>query len=251
MITMSDSTPPHAVYGYTRISKLPDGQGGLSLDAQTRRINKRTEEYEWPLAKIFVEPDISAGIPWRKRPQGHQLFARLQPGDVIIVASLDRCFRSVLDALTTIEDFRARGIRLLALDFGELTEEGICELIVTILAAVAEFERELTGERYRAVAEYLRSQGKVVGQPDWGYSVDEENYLVPIPERQEMIQYMFARHDAGATVAAICRELKAQYGYAPSHPCITGIVKRRRTHPIILAPHIVWSPTTDPAPSTV
>src|SRR6516165_4113456 len=162
MFKTPDGTPPNAVYGYTRIS-VQLGEEGLSLDAQSRRITKRVEEYEWPLAEIFVEPGISAGIAWRKRPQGHKLFARLQPNDVVIVASLDRCFRSALDALTTIEDFRGRGIRLLALDFGELTEEGICELIVTILAAVAEFERELASERIRVSKAYRRSLGKVTG----------------------------------------------------------------------------------------
>jgi DNA invertase Pin-like site-specific DNA recombinase len=243
MFMMSDSTPPHAAYGYTRVSILRPGEEGLSLDAQTRRITKRVEEYEWPLAEIFVEPGISAGIAWRKRPQGHKLFARLQPNDVVIVASLDRCFRSALDALTTIEDFRGRGIRLLALDFGELTEEGVCELIVTVLAAVAEFERELASERVRAIKQYLRSQGKVMGKdPDWGYGVDEENYLVPIPEQQEMIDYMCARAATGVSYRAIERELKAQYGYAPSHPTIARAIKMRRENPIVLAPHILAGP---------
>jgi DNA invertase Pin-like site-specific DNA recombinase len=239
MIMMSDSTSPHAVYGYARVSVLRPGEEGLSLDAQTRRITKRAEEYEWPLAEIFVEPGISAGIAWRKRPQGHQLFARLQPNDVIIVASLDRCFRSALDALSTIEDFKARGIRLLALDFGELTEEGVCELIVTILAAVAEFERELASERIRAVWQYWRSQGKAGGGTRrFGYRVDDEGYLVPIPEEQEMIDHMCARADAGADYRTIQRELKAQYGYAPSETTIPRSIKHRRENLIVLAPHI-------------
>jgi DNA invertase Pin-like site-specific DNA recombinase len=238
MIAMPDSTPPHAVYGYARLSRLRPGEEGLSLDAQSRRITKRTEEYEWPLAEIFVEPDINAGIPWRKRPQGHQLFARLQPSDVVIVASLDRCFRSALDALTTIEEFRAGSIRLLALDFGELTEEGICELIVTVLAAVAEFERALISERQLAIKQYLRSQGRALSRPNFGYCV-EEKYLVPDPEQQEMIEYMYARAAGGAVPKIIRDELKKQYGHAPSLVTIRSIVKKRRKEPILLAPHIV------------
>jgi DNA invertase Pin-like site-specific DNA recombinase len=239
MIMMSDSTPPHCVYGYTRISLPRPEEEGLSLDAQTRRITKRAEEYEWPLTEIFVEPGITARIPWCKRPQGHKLFARLQPNDVVIVACLDRCFRSVLDALTTIEDFRARGIRLLALDFGELTEEGVCELIVTILAAVAEFERELDSERVRAIKQHLRSQGKNQGRVDFGYRTDDNGYLVPIPEQLEMIDYMYARAAGGAGSPAIKKELKAQYGFAPSTFTIARIIKHRRANPIILAPHIL------------
>ena len=240
MIMMSDMPLPNAVYGYARVSVLRPGEEGLSLDAQIRRITKRAEEYEWPLTEIFVEPGITARIPWCKRPQGHKLFARLQPNDVVIVACLDRCFRSALDALTTIEDFRARGIRLLALDFGELTEEGICELIVTILAAVAEFERELASERIRVSKAYRRSLGKVTGgTPDFGYCADEGHYLVPIPEQLEMIDYMYARAAGGAGSPAIKKELKAQYGFAPSTFTIARIIKHRRANPIILAPHIL------------
>jgi len=237
MFKTPDGTPPNAVYGYTRIS-VQLGEEGLSLDAQSRRITSRAKEYEWPLAEIFVEPGISAGIAWRKRPQGHQLFARLQPNDVVIVTSLDRCFRSVLDALSTIEDFNASGIRLLALDFGELTEEGVCELIVTILAAVAEFERDLTSERIRATKQYLRSLGRLQGGADFGYRADEENYLVPIPEQQEMIDYMCARAAGGAGRPTIQKELKAQYGYAPSTSTIARAIKMRRGNQIVLAPHI-------------
>jgi DNA invertase Pin-like site-specific DNA recombinase len=239
MITMPDTTPPHAVYGYARLSRLRPGEEGLSLDAQSRRITKRTEEYEWPLAEIFVEPDISARIPWRRRPQGHELFARLQPHDVVIITSIDRCFRSTLDALSTIEDFRARGIRLLALDFGELTEEGVCELIVTILAAVAEFERNLISERIRAINQHLRSQGKAMtGRPNFGYRRDDEGYLAPDPEQQEMIDYASAREADGVSYREIHRELNKQYGYAPAPQAIKRAIENRREDRVILAPHI-------------
>ena len=141
---------PNAVYGYARTSRPAED---LSLDdlvaPKILRIRKHADESEWPLAEIFVDRGISASIAWHERPQGRKLFARLQPGDAVIIARLDHCFRSADAALTTIADFEARGIRLLTLDCGqELTKgAGGRKLITTILAAIAEFEREVAIER--------------------------------------------------------------------------------------------------------
>jgi DNA invertase Pin-like site-specific DNA recombinase len=54
---------------------------------------------------------------------------------------MDRCFRSAIDALTVVNDFRQRQISLWLLDLGgDCTGNGIAQLLATILSAVAEFE---------------------------------------------------------------------------------------------------------------
>jgi putative DNA-invertase from lambdoid prophage Rac len=54
----------------------------------------------------------------------------LRPGDVIIAAKMDRCFRSAFDALATIESFKKRRISLWLLDLGgDVSGKGISELI--------------------------------------------------------------------------------------------------------------------------
>jgi putative DNA-invertase from lambdoid prophage Rac len=239
MMFIDDDTPPNAVYGYARVSLVREGEEQYSIDDQQRRIANRADEYQWPLVETFVDPGISAGIPWRKRPQGHALFAQLQPGDMVIASRLDRCFRSALDALTTLEDFKARNIRLLALDFGELTGEGVSELIVTILAAVAEFERELVSERNRAIHQHLRSLGKATGGTrPFGYDIDAQRYLVPIPEQQEAIDYMCARDAAGAPATAIRREIRVLYNFTVDTKVVRRCIKWRRENLVVIAPHI-------------
>jgi DNA invertase Pin-like site-specific DNA recombinase len=64
----------------------------------------------------------------------------VRPGDVVIAAKMDRVFRSALDALRTIEDFKRRKISLWLLDLGDVSGNGVSELIVTVLAAVAQFD---------------------------------------------------------------------------------------------------------------
>jgi putative DNA-invertase from lambdoid prophage Rac len=214
------------VYGYCRVSTEQQAQGGHSLTDQRRRITSRAAEHDWPLAQIFVEGGVSGGMPWRQRPEGSKLFALLQAGDVIFATTLDRCFRNTRDALQTIQQLRQRGIRFFILNLGEVTGgDAMAEMLVTVLVAVAEFERELTRERILAVKAHLRSQGKVLsGQPRWGFRKDEGGYEVPIPEQQLAIDYMQTRRRAGASKAAIQREVLARYGFKISHGTINRIV---------------------------
>jgi DNA invertase Pin-like site-specific DNA recombinase len=51
----------------------------------------------------FHRPGISGGMPLGKRPAGKRLLEIVRPGDIVIAARMDRCFRSALDALETIE----------------------------------------------------------------------------------------------------------------------------------------------------
>jgi DNA invertase Pin-like site-specific DNA recombinase len=97
---------------------------------------------------VFVEQGISGGVPFSERPQGSILLARLQPGDIVIAAKLDRCFRDAADGLATVRELERRRVTLFLLDLGgDVTKHGIPRLLVTMLAAVAEFERHRIAER--------------------------------------------------------------------------------------------------------
>jgi putative DNA-invertase from lambdoid prophage Rac len=80
-----------AIYGYCRVSTLKQANEGESLDVQRRQI----EGY--------------AHMHGLTCPIGGQLFAKLQRGDIVIAAKLDRLFRSALDALKVVESLRDRG----------------------------------------------------------------------------------------------------------------------------------------------
>ena len=52
----------------------------------------------WTIDEVFVERGVSGSKPFGDREQGSALLARLQHGDVVVAAKLDRMFRSTLDA---------------------------------------------------------------------------------------------------------------------------------------------------------
>jgi DNA invertase Pin-like site-specific DNA recombinase len=94
------------------------------------------------LDKVFVERGVSGSKPLSDRPQGAALLAALEPGDVVIIAKLDRMFRSALDALDVLGRLKEGGINLHMIDLGgDVTGNGVSKLVFTILSAVAEGAR--------------------------------------------------------------------------------------------------------------
>jgi DNA invertase Pin-like site-specific DNA recombinase len=80
----------------------------------------------------------------------------------VVGPKLDRMFRSALDALQTIKLLKERGVSLWLLDLGgDVSGNGVSEIVLTILAAVAQFERMRIGERVRDASAHMRRQGGI------------------------------------------------------------------------------------------
>jgi putative DNA-invertase from lambdoid prophage Rac len=172
-------------------------------------------------------------MPLAKRPQGSRLLAALRPGDVIISAKMDRVFRSAFDALATIEGFKRRKISLWLLDLGgDVSGNGISELIMTVLAAVAQFECSLISERIKDAKRNLRRGNKHQGgKRPFGWQFGEAGHgrarqLVPDEAEQAAIVDIVAMREAGRTLMDIRDTLRGQ-GFAISHQSVANILTRQ------------------------
>jgi DNA invertase Pin-like site-specific DNA recombinase len=86
--------------------------------------------------------------------------------DLVMVWKLDRAFRSTLHALSTLQDFEHYGVGFASLTQPELdTTSATGRLVFTILAAVAEMERELIADRVKEGMRHAARQGKRIGRP--------------------------------------------------------------------------------------
>ena len=106
-------------FGYIRVSTEEQADSGLGLEAQRQRIRHYCELKGLKLGEIYEDPGLSGGKPLANRKAGAELLAdarRTKP--VVVVARLDRLFRSVADAAQTIVDFDKRGIELVSLAEG-------------------------------------------------------------------------------------------------------------------------------------
>src|SRR5260370_14542839 len=101
---------------YIRVSSEEQADSGLGLEAQRQRIAAYCTMKGLHLAEIFEDAGISAGKPLASRPAGSRLLAAAKKGKaVVVVAKLDRLFRSFSDAANVIADCDKNGSHLVAL----------------------------------------------------------------------------------------------------------------------------------------
>ena len=85
--------------------------------------------------------------------------------DAVVVWKFDRFARSVSHLLRALEEFRSLGIEFVSLSEQMDTSTPAGKMVFTVLAAVAELERSLIGERVRAGIRNARAKGKRLGRP--------------------------------------------------------------------------------------
>ena len=200
-----------SVYGYARVSTDRQAKEGESLEVQQRTITGYALMHDLALASFYVERGVSGSLPLRDRPEGEALLAVLKPGDIVITAKLDRMFRSALDALDVLAKLKDRGVSLHMIDLGgDVTSNGMSKMVFTILAAVAEAERDRIGERIIDVKKDQRKRHRYLGgKLPFGFEVGEKGKLVEIAEQQQAIRRATELKAEGRTLRAIQAELAA------------------------------------------
>lgn len=94
-----------------------------------------------------------------ERPQLDALLTRLNEGDTLMVTKLDRLARSATEGANLIKDLTDKGIRVNILNMGEVDERPQGRLMLHILLAFVEFERDMIVERTQAVRQVLGKDG--------------------------------------------------------------------------------------------
>lgn len=142
-----------------------------------------------------VTETISGSVAASERAGFSKLIDRLESGDVLVVTKLDRLGRNAMDVRATVEALTGLGVRVhcLALGGTDLTSPA-GKMTMGVIAAVAEFERDLLIERTQAGLTRAKAQGKALGRP------------VSLSAAQ--VEDVRNRLRVGEPVAAIARGLK-------------------------------------------
>ena len=145
---------PGILVGYGRVSTT-DQQAGL--DAQIRDLKGAGCE------EIFSEQVSALG----QRDRLREALRFVRRGDTLVVCKPDRLARSTTDLLRIVDDLDRRGVGLIMLSMGGQqidTRSPTGKLMVTMLAAIAEFERGLLLERQREGVAKAKADGKYKGR---------------------------------------------------------------------------------------
>lgn len=140
------------VIGYARVSTTAQ-----SLDAQTNALRDAGVDPD----RIYSDK-LSGVLKRAARPGLTALLDYARPGDVIVVAGVDRLGRDASEVMTTVKTLADKGIVIRSLREGINSTTPIGRVIVGILASMAELELELARERREAAR---KDRGQPIGRP--------------------------------------------------------------------------------------
>lgn len=184
------------IFGYSRVSKGEDQNAGLQLKAFK----------EARVEKIFRE--TASGGRW-DRPELHKMLDQLRKGDIVIVWKLDRLSRSLKDLLVIMEriDQAEAGFKSLTEAIDTTTPAG--RMMMQMVGAFAEFEREMIRERTKAGLEAARAEGRTGGRKP----------KLRDNQRKDVIENVLSGRKTGAQMARL---------YAVSEATISRIMAQHR-----------------------
>ncbi len=158
------------VHAYVRASLRKQE---ASPDVQREMLEEHCKRLGWPKPFLYIDKATTSRIPLNERDAGKELCAVLDRGDKVVITKLDRAFRSLKEFLTMMEQWQKIGVEVHILNFmgGSAVDfsSPVGKLCVSMLAAIAEFERDLTRERTKEAAAYARKHGGGGGQPRCGF----------------------------------------------------------------------------------
>jgi DNA invertase Pin-like site-specific DNA recombinase len=151
LLAAEPADPSGIKIGYARVST-----GGQNLERQLDALKAAG------CRRVFAEKKSGAGA---ERAELAAALEFMQPGDTLVVPSLDRLSRSLQELITTVADLRRREIGFTSLHESLDTTTPGGRLVFHVFAALAEFIRELIISGTREGLAAARARGRVGGRP--------------------------------------------------------------------------------------
>lgn len=162
--------------GYVRVSTKEQANDGLSPEVQQAHIQQYAKLKNIDLIEIQADLGVSGGKPLRLRRGGLVLLnaVRAKEADAVVAVKLDRLFRDVSDCLTVIREWDVANVGLHLVNQGGAsidTRSAMGRFFLTVMAGVAEMERNVIAERTQDVIDAKKNAGERTGQIPFGYKL--------------------------------------------------------------------------------
>jgi len=188
------------IYGYARVSTVKQIRGN-SLEEQEAILRGKG-----CCQDIIIEQYTGKTTD---RPKLQELMSRLQSGDTLMVTKLDRLARTVQEGSELIQSLIAKGITVVIDNMGTISNKPMDKLMLNILLAFAEFERDMIIERTQAGKEIARTKdGYKDGRPKKYTEYQLQNALALL----ENHSYTQVEQMTGISKSTLIREKRQQKG---------------------------------------
>jgi len=186
-------------FAYCRVSTADQ-----TTDNQVREIEAAGFKVD---PKRIVTETVSGSVAAMERKGFARLVDKLEAGDILIVTKLDRLGRNAMDVRSTVDSLARDGVKVHCLALGgvDLTSPA-GKMTMGVIAAVAEFERDLLVERTQAGLSRAKAEGKTLGRPS---SLTPEQHATIRVQRSQGLSLGALAAEYGVSRAAIQRVEKA------------------------------------------
>jgi putative DNA-invertase from lambdoid prophage Rac len=186
-------------FAYCRVSTADQ-----TTDNQAREIEGAGFKVD---PKRIIAETVSGSVAAMERKGFAKLVDRLEAEDILIVTKLDRLGRNAMDVRSTVDNLAQGGVKVHCLALGgvDLTSAA-GKMTMGVIAAVAEFERDLLVERTQAGLSRAKAEGKTLGRPS---SLTAEQQIMIRSQRSQGLSLGALAAEYGVSRAAIQRVEKA------------------------------------------
>lgn len=156
------------IAAYIRVSTRDQAESGLGAEAQRLAIG-RWAAARYPDDKVVFFEEMGSAARIASRPVLADLLAHLADYTHLVVLRLDRLARNTLNLLQIVGTCKTAGCHLVAVlqDFN--TDSPTGKILLTMLGAIAEFERDLISSRTREALAAKRARGEPLGRTPFGF----------------------------------------------------------------------------------
>lgn len=191
---------------YVRVSTQEQFEEGFSIPAQKERLRAFCTSQGWNIVNEYIEEGHSAKDT--NRPQLQALLDDLKKDkfDLVLVYRLDRLTRSVLDLYQLLKTFDENNVSFKSATEVYDTTTAIGRLFITLVAALAQWERENLAERVKFGTQQMVEQGIRPGSPrPYGYKY-QNGKLIIVEDEAKWVKYIFDKYVTNGA-QTIAREL--------------------------------------------
>ena len=187
------------IWGYARVSTSKQAKNGNSLDEQIKLLKDAG-------AEEIITDDYSGTK--MDRPNFSKLINSLSSGDKLIITKLDRFARTAIEGSKVVRELVDKGVSVHILNMGLADNTPTGKLIITILLAFAEFERDMIVERTQAGKSIARANGqRVDGRPK---KFNEKKIALALKLLNEGESYKQVESETGISKSTLIRAKREQ-----------------------------------------
>ena len=188
---------------YTRVSTLEQTEKGHSLTEQERKLKQFCDMNDWEIHKIYTDPGFSGSNT--NRPGLKEMLNELNRFDLVLVYKLDRLTRNVRDLLTLIDTLEENNVAFRSATEVYDTSNSMGRLFVTLVGAIAEWERSTISERTLMGRRSRAKEGKTMTKLP--FFLDKVDGKVVVNENRELARFIIDELLSGKSINNVVETL--------------------------------------------